>query len=130
MFLYWEKYFFYLFLREIQLDKAFINHTSSCYCNFCLIVFHLCNCVFTQHTCAAKYNMNFYKEGMVFPGGSVVNNILPVQETWVWSLGQKGPLKKEMAIHSSTPAWEIPWTEELGGLQSMGSQKSWTWFSN
>ena len=36
------------------------------------------------------------------------------------------PLEKEMATHSSILAWEIPWTEEPGGLQSMGSQKSWT----
>ena len=42
-------------------------------------------------------------------------------ETWVRSLGQEDPLEKEMAIHSSILAWRIPWTEELGGLQSMGS---------
>ena len=39
------------------------------------------------------------------------------------SLGQEDPLEKEMAIHSSTLAWKIPWTEEPGGLQSMGSQR-------
>ena len=42
---------------------------------------------------------------------------------WVWPLGQEEPLEKEMAIHSSILAWEIPWTEEPGGLQSMGSQR-------
>ena len=42
-------------------------------------------------------------------------------ETWVWSLGQEDPLEKEMAIHSSTIALQIPWTEEPGRLQSMGS---------
>ena len=41
--------------------------------------------------------------------------------TWVRSLGQEDPLEKEMAIHSSTIAWKIPWTEEPGWLQSMGS---------
>ena len=46
-----------------------------------------------------------------------------MQETWVWSLGREDPLEKEMAIHSSILAWEIPWTEEPGGLQSMGSQR-------
>ena len=46
-----------------------------------------------------------------------------VRETWVRSLGQEDPLEQEMAIHSSTLAWKIPWTEEPGGLQSMGSQK-------
>ena len=51
-----------------------------------------------------------------------------MQETQVLSLGQEDPLEEEMATHSSIIAWEIPWTEEPGGLQSMGSvvQKSWT----
>ena len=60
---------------------------------------------------------------MGFPGGSVVKNLPAVQETWVQSLGWEDPLEKEMATHSSILAWEIPWTEEPGGLQSMGSQK-------
>ena len=47
-------------------------------------------------------------------------------ETQVQSLGQENPPKKEMATHSGILAWEIPWTEELGRLQSMGSQKRWT----
>ena len=46
-----------------------------------------------------------------------------MQETWVWSLGWEDPLEKEMATHSSILAWRIPWMEELGGLQSMGSQR-------
>ena len=46
-----------------------------------------------------------------------------MQETWVQSLGREDPLKKEMATHSSILARRIPWTEEPGGLQSMGSQK-------
>ena len=45
------------------------------------------------------------------------------QETWVQSLGWEDPLEKEMATHSSILAWEIPWTEEPGGLQSMESQR-------
>ena len=45
-----------------------------------------------------------------------------VRETWVQSLGQEDPLEKEMAIHSSTLAWKIPWTEEPGRLQPTGSQ--------
>ena len=49
-----------------------------------------------------------------------------MQETRVQSLGQEDPLEKEMATHSGIPAWEMPWTEEPGGLQSMGMQKSWT----
>ena len=46
-----------------------------------------------------------------------------MQETWVQSLGQEDPLEKEMATHSSILAWRIPWTEEPGRLQSMGSQE-------
>ena len=44
-------------------------------------------------------------------------------ETWVRSLGQEDPLEKEMATHSSTLAWRIPWMEEPSGLQSTGSQR-------
>ena len=58
-----------------------------------------------------------------FPGGSVVKNPLATQETLVQSLCQEYPLEKEMATHSSTLAWRTPWTEEPGGLQSMGSQR-------
>ena len=46
-----------------------------------------------------------------------------LQETWVQSLGWDHPLEEEMATHSSILAWEIPWTEEPGGLQFMGSQR-------
>ena len=60
---------------------------------------------------------------MGFPGGSVVKNPPVMQKMWVRSLGQEDPLEKEMASHSSILAWEIPWTEEPGGLQSMGSQR-------
>ena len=45
-------------------------------------------------------------------------------ETWVGPLGQEDPLGQEMATHSSILAWKIPWTEEPGELQSMGSQKA------
>ena len=54
---------------------------------------------------------------------------LPKKETWVWSLGRKDLLEKEMATHSSILAWEIPWTEDSGRLPFMGSQKSLTWLS-
>ena len=54
----------------------------------------------------------------------LVKNLPAVQETWVQFLGWEDPLEKEMAIHSSILAWRIPWTEEPGGLQSVGSQES------
>ena len=52
-----------------------------------------------------------------------VKHLSTMRETWVRSLDWEDPLEKEMAIHSSTIAWKIPWTEEPGRLQSMGSQR-------
>ena len=54
----------------------------------------------------------------------VVGNPPTVPETWVWSLGWEDPLEKGTATHSSILAWRIPWIEEPGGLQSMGSQRA------
>ena len=53
----------------------------------------------------------------------MVKKLPAIQETQVQSLGQEVPLEKGMATHSSILAWRIPWTEEPGGLQSMGSQR-------
>ena len=53
----------------------------------------------------------------------MVKNLCALQETQVRFLGQEDPLKKEMATHSSILVWEVPWTGEPGGLQSMGSQR-------
>ena len=64
--------------------------------------------------------------GFSFLGASfvaqLVKNLLAIRETYVQSLGWEGPLEKGKATHSSIPAWEIPWIEEPGELQSMGSQ--------
>ena len=59
----------------------------------------------------------------VFLMVQTVKNLPAVQETQVQSLGQESPLEKGMATHFSILAWRIPWTEEPGGLQSMGSQR-------
>ena len=53
----------------------------------------------------------------------MVKRLSTVRETWVRSLGREDPLEKEMAIHSGAIAWKIPWTEELGRLQSMRLQR-------
>ena len=53
----------------------------------------------------------------------MVKHLPAMWETWVRSLGWEGPLEKEMATHSSTLAWKIPWTEEPGRIQSTGSQR-------
>ena len=53
----------------------------------------------------------------------MVKHLPTMQETWVRSLGGEDALEKEIATHSSTLAWKIPWTKEPGRLQSMGSQR-------
>ena len=53
----------------------------------------------------------------------MVKHLPVIRETRVRSLGWEDPLEKEMATHSSIPAWKIPWTEDPGRLQSMGSQR-------
>ena len=71
---------------------------------------------------------------MGFPGGSVIKNLPKnppaMQEMWARFLAREGPLEKEMATRFNSLAWEIPWTDETDGLQSMGSQKSQTWLSD
>ena len=61
--------------------------------------------------------------GLTYIHYQTVKRLPAVQETWVRSLGQRDPLEKEMATHSSTLVWKIPWAEEPGRLQSMGSQR-------
>ena len=53
----------------------------------------------------------------------MLKNLSAMQETWVQSLGWEDPLEGVMTTHSSILAWRIPWTEQPGGLQSMGSQR-------
>ena len=53
----------------------------------------------------------------------MVKNVPALQETWFQSLDQENPLEKGMATHTNILAWRIPWTEEPGGLWSMGSQR-------
>ena len=60
---------------------------------------------------------------MLYLCGSVVKNLLAAQGMQVPSLGQEDLLEKEMATHSSILAWKIPWTEQPGGLQSMGLRR-------
>ena len=67
---------------------------------------------------------------MVSLMAQMVKNLPAIQKTQVQSLGGEDPLENEMATHSSMLAWEIPWTEDRGGLQSMGLHKSWTPLSN
>ena len=63
-----------------------------------------------------------YPTSKGFPGGSVLKSLPAMRESWVRPLGREDPLENEMGTHSSILAWRIPWTEEPGRLQSMGSQ--------
>ena len=65
-------------------------------------------------------SLSFLRTSLV---AQMVKHLYTMQETWVQALGWEDPLEKEMVIHSSTIAWKIPWTEEPGRLQSMGSQR-------
>ena len=69
-------------------------------------------------------NLSSFTSMRSFPGGTEVKHLPAMWETWVRSLGREDLLEKEMATHSSILAWRIPWTEELGGLQSTGRKES------
>ena len=79
---------------------------------------------FLRYVIEGRHNDPIYMKG--FPGGSAIKN-LPVmqelQETWVQSLSWEDTLEKEMATHYTILTWEIPWTEEPGGLESTGLQR-------
>ena len=72
----------------------------------------------------------YYTRKQASQGPQRKRNHMLMQETQVQSLGWEDPLEKKMTIHSSILVWEILWTEEPGGLQFMGSQKSWTQLNN
>ena len=73
-----------------------------------------------ENNCRHFYT--YLAAGMGFPSGSGVKNLPAMRETWLQSLGWEDPLEKGMETHSSILAWKIPWTEEPGGLRSMGSK--------
>ena len=80
----------------------------------------------TKHSHAATKDLHAamkIRDPPGFPGGSVVKNLPAMQDMWVQSLRCEDPLQEEMATHSSILAWKIPWTEEPGRLQSIGSQR-------
>ena len=79
-------------------------------------------CFFTGTKQFNKYFF-FFSFLFLYWASLMAMNLLATQETQVQSLGQEDPLEKEMATHSSSLAWRIPWTEEPSGLQSIGSQE-------
>ena len=68
--------------------------------------------------------INIYGGRGISMVAQMVKNLPAMQKTWVQSLGQEDPLEKGMATHSSILAWRILWTQDPGGLQSMGSKES------
>ena len=85
---------------------------------------------FQNHYSKLPSLINPLRKVQDFPGGVTGKEsacqLQESPETWVWSLGRENSLEKEMATCSSILAWKIPWTEEPGGLQSMGSQSDMT----
>ena len=77
-----------------------------------------------------KDDLKYLSLSKVFPGGSVAKNLPARQETRVWSLGQEDPLEEEMATHSNSLAWRIPWTEKPGKLQPTELKRVGTWLSD
>ena len=90
-------------------------------------------CVFAIGFCFVFTMRLTYNNLQVSHVAQLVKNLPAVQETWVRSLGWEDPLEKEMETHSSILVWKISWTEEPGGLQSMGSKRvghNWATNSN
>ena len=73
-----------------------------------------------NHNCLPTCFLHFFRASLV---AQRIKRLRAMWETGVWSLGREDPLEKEMATHCSILAWRIPWMEEPGGLQSMGSQR-------
>ena len=101
-----------------------------------MLITSLRNAITISQT-ASDYRAWFLKNYHGFPHSlraslvaQTVKSQPAVRETQVRSLGQEGPLEKEMVTHSSILAWKIPLMEEPGRLQFMGVTKSWTWLSN
>ena len=112
--------------RNVYETKIFLQ-LSSMQCNYGIVKkkkkkYRSC----CQMGCGILWNLEQFLSTTYKHASLVAQTIkhLPAMwETWVWSVGQEDPLEKEMATHSSTLAWKIPWTEEPGRLQSMWLQR-------
>ena len=78
---------------------------------------------FVCKTMLLKMEPCMHLQGWTSPVAQMVKNMPAMQETWIQSLGQEDPLVKGMATYSSILTWRIPWTEEPGGLEAMGSHR-------
>ena len=100
--------------QEDPLEKEMATHSSilawripDCYCS-------------PAHSAPVQFGSIYFGASLI---AQRVKRLPAMRETRARFLGREDPLEKEMAIHSSTLAWKIPWTEELDRLQSMGSQR-------
>ena len=85
----------------------------------CFIIYLLC----IDGTGSVLLQITFFCSAFGSLVAQMIKRLTAMRETWVWPLGWEDPLGKEMATHSSTLTWKIPWMEEPRGLQSMGSQR-------
>ena len=108
--------------KSLSLSLSSSSHSLCLYIFFLFLPIHLSHILFfISHFILLP--LTLFK---IFPVALMVKNLSAMQETWVWSPSQENPLEKGMAAYSRIPAWRILWTEEAGGLQSMGLQTDTT----
>ena len=112
---------FYIFVTMVYIHLLFYIHLLLYIYTFIYIYIYIYKSVVYIHTYMYTYiHIHKYKIPLVTQR---LKSLPEMRETWVWSLGWEDSLKKGMATHSSILVWRIPWMEEPGGLQSMGSQR-------
>ena len=94
-----------------------------CKCIYIWYIYMIWMCVSVWHTQIYINVLNYKHLGLSWRLSGKESIPLRIQESQVWSLGGEDPLEEEMATHFSILAWQIPWTEEPGGLQSMGHKE-------
>ena len=117
-----------MLLLKYQLKHFFINIWSPCFWSI-QSTYMLCMLGNSGVIDGKGLLTFFYTSSQASLVAQMVKCLPTMQETRVQSLGQEGPLEKEMATHSSILVWRIPWTEEPGELQSMGSQRVWHYWA-
>ena len=108
----------YLWKLSLGMYLHFKDYSLKARWCFTYLILHNYAIVFTREI--ISFYAHVYRASLV---AQTVKRLPTLQETQVRALGREDPLEKEMATHSSTPAWKIPCTEEPGRLQSMGSQR-------
>ena len=116
--------FLYSFFISLSVNNHMIHSTKYYYVWFGVLPRPCQRCFITQNVLSISFlKFENYASVRTSLVAQSVKNLPAMRETWVWSLGQEGPLEKGMATHSSILTWEIPRTEEPGKLQSMASQR-------